>query len=88
MEADVWYVYVIQSIDRMHQYIGMSTNPGLRLKQHNAGQSKYTSSFRPWEIVYVELAGNAEDARRLEKYYKSAVGRRKIKEILANKCGA
>ena len=60
----------------------MSSNPEYRLKQHNAGKSHFTKAFRPWKIVYVELAGNREEARVLEKYYKSATGRRKIGMIL------
>ncbi len=87
MKTKVWYIYVIQSIDRIHQYVGMSSDPESRLIQHNAGQSRYTSAFRPWKIVYTELAGNIEDARRLEKYYKTAAGRRKIKKILEDKSG-
>ena len=87
MESENWYVYVIQSIGGYRQYIGMSSDPESRLKQHNAGQSKYTSVYRPWKIVYTELAGNIKDARRLEKYYKSAAGRRKIKKILENETG-
>ena len=84
MESERWYVYVIQSIDGNHQYIGMSSDPHSRLKQHNSGQSKYTSAYRPWKILYTEFAENLEAARMLEKYYKSASGRRKIKKILTN----
>ena len=82
MDLESWYVYVIQSVDGLHQYVGMSANPECRLKEHNAGQSRFTKTFRPWKIVYIEEAGTREDARRLERYYKSAAGRRKIKMIL------
>ena len=82
MNSESWYVYVIQSVDGLHQYVGMSADPERRLKEHNAGQSRFTKSFRPWKIVYIEAAGNREDARKLEKYYKSAAGRRKIKMLL------
>ena len=82
MNSESWYVYVIQSIDGLHQYVGMSADPERRLKEHNAGQSRFTKTFRPWKIVYIEAAGNREDARKLEKYYKSAAGRRKIKMLL------
>ena len=82
MNSESWYVYVIQSIDGLHQYVGMSADPERRLKEHNAGQSRFTKTFRPWKIVYIEAAGNREDARKLEKYYKSAAGRGKIKMLL------
>jgi putative endonuclease len=88
MDSGNWYVYVLQSIDGLHQYVGMSVDPERRLKEHNAGQSRFTKSFRPWKIVYIETVGNREEARELEKYYKSAAGRRKIKMILDNYSGA
>jgi putative endonuclease len=87
MDSENWYVYVLQSIDGLHQYVGMSADPESRLKEHNAGQSRFTKTFRPWKIVYIETAGTREEAREREKYYKSAAGRRKIKKILENHFG-
>ena len=88
MDAEIWYIYVIQSVDGLHQYVGMSADPESRLKEHNAGKSQFTKAFRPWKIVYTEKAGGREGARKLEKYYKSAGGRRKIKRIIQGKTDA
>jgi predicted GIY-YIG superfamily endonuclease len=57
----MWWVYVIQSEElRFNKrgsqlpgfhYVGSTTNPARRLRQHNglvAGGGKYTSKHRPW----------------------------------------
>ena len=54
-----------------------------RLKEHNAGKSTYTKKFIPWKLIYREETGSKEIALKLEKYYKSSAGRRKIKKLLA-----
>ncbi|MBT3692671.1 MAG: GIY-YIG nuclease family protein, partial [Candidatus Marinimicrobia bacterium] len=38
----MWYIYVIQSINYSFRYTGMSENPSIRLKSHNAGKVKST----------------------------------------------
>jgi putative endonuclease len=85
MENQDYFVYVLLSTIADKQYVGMSTDPVARLKQHNTGHSQFTKGYRPWRIVYTEFAGNREDARRLEKYYKTGAGRNKIKKILAER---
>jgi putative endonuclease len=82
MDAQTYFVYVISS-EVVHKfYVGMSADPLTRLKQHNAGHSQFTKSYRPWKLVYSELAGTIEEARKLEKYYKTGAGRTRIKKLL------
>ena len=71
MDSENYFVYVISSEVANKFYVGMSTDPQARLKQHNGGHSQFTKGFRPWKLVYSEFAGNRENARKLEKYYKS-----------------
>ncbi len=63
-------------------YVGMSIDPEARLRHHNAGQSQFTKGFRSWKLVYSEFVGKREEARELEKYYKTGAGRKRWKEIL------
>jgi putative endonuclease len=81
MHAENYFVYVLSSMTTDKHYVGMSADPQIRLKQHNAGQSKFTKAFRPWKLVYSEFAGNREAARKLEKYYKTGAGRIRMKKI-------
>jgi putative endonuclease len=83
MESENYFVYVISSEVANKFYVGMSADPETRLIQHNAGHSQFTKGFRPWKLVYSEFAGSREDARKLEKYYKTGAGRKRIKQILA-----
>jgi putative endonuclease len=47
-----------------------------RLNEHNAGKSKFTSGHIPWIIVYKENFTDSIEARKREKYLKSAAGKR------------
>ncbi len=48
----MYYVYLIQSTSHPDQrYVGFTQDLKSRLKAHNAGESKHTSKFCPWELV-------------------------------------
>jgi predicted GIY-YIG superfamily endonuclease len=60
-DTRMWWVYVIQSLEPRvgkrgkplpgFHYVGCTTNPARRLRQHNGeikGGGKYTSKHRPW----------------------------------------
>ena len=68
-------VYVIRSIQTNRLYVGQTENVQLRLKEHNLGRSKYTSAFRPWEIIYTEEFLDRKGARTREIYLKSTAGK-------------
>ncbi|MEO6346453.1 MAG: GIY-YIG nuclease family protein [Aquaticitalea sp.] len=54
----------------------MSSDFMERLNTHNSGSVKSTKAFVPWELVYSEQYSTRMDARKREKYFKSAAGRR------------
>jgi predicted GIY-YIG superfamily endonuclease len=56
-------------------YIGISSNPKQRIREHNSGKSPHTSKFKPWEIFVVIGFRNEKKAHAFEKYLKSASGR-------------
>ena len=75
-------VYVLESsIDHQH-YVGLSANIESRLKMHNAGKVRSTKSRRPYQLVFQELIGSLKEARKREKYFKSAAGRKYLQKIL------
>ncbi len=81
----MWYVYAIQSKVNAFIYVGMTKDVERRLKEHNAGKNKSTKAFRPWVLFFTEIAGeNTILARQKEKYYKSGIGKEKLKELLAS----
>jgi len=78
----MWYVYAIYSKSFNRIYVGMSEEPERRLKEHNKRKVKSTRPYVIWKIVMKKEAGTSKEARRLEKYYKSAAGKRRIKKII------
>jgi predicted GIY-YIG superfamily endonuclease len=75
-------IYVLQSLKANIRYVGITKDLNKRLKEHNAGKSTYTSSYRPWKIIYTESAIDFTDARKREKYLKSAAGKKFLQKIL------
>ena len=55
-----------------------------RLREHNAGKSKYTATFKPWKVIYTENAENFILARKREIYLKSTAGKNFIRKNLIN----
>jgi len=74
------FVYVIESITQKNRYTGLSFNIEERLVQYNKGYSAFTKSCIPWELVYYEKMANRSEARKREKYLKSAAGRRFVEK--------
>jgi putative endonuclease len=77
----MWYVYALKSAKDGNLYIGISSNPEKRIKQHNLGMTKSTRSRRPLEIIYQQECKDRLDARKKEKHLKSGVGREFLKNL-------
>ena len=58
----------------------MSENPESRLKTHNLGKVKSTKHYRPFKLIHAEPAKSSVEARKREKYLKSAAGKRYLDE--------
>jgi putative endonuclease len=71
-----YYVYILQSIPFPEKtYIGFTTDLDNRLKKHNEGGSKYSATYKPWEIKNAISFVEKEKALAFEKYLKSHSGR-------------
>ena len=81
----MFYVYVLHSKKINKYYTGLTQDLDQRLKEHNSGKSKFTKSYKPWELVFTEECKTRLEARQREKYYKSGVGREKLKNFLKTK---
>ena len=75
----MYFVYILISKSYNRRYVGMTNNIKRRFKEHNSGRMKSTKAFTPWEIIYVEKFPIRIEARKREKYFKSAAGRRYLK---------
>jgi putative endonuclease len=77
----VFYVYAISSLKRNYIYVGLTDNIERRFMEHNSGKNKTTKPYLPFKIIYKEEFETREEARIREKYYKSGIGKEKLKQI-------
>jgi putative endonuclease len=70
------YVYILRSTFQRDQlYVGVTPDVKERLAHHNAGQSRHTSKFMPWELECYFWFADEGRAFRFEQYLKSGSGR-------------
>ncbi|HTE21476.1 MAG TPA: GIY-YIG nuclease family protein [Candidatus Limnocylindria bacterium] len=69
------YVYVLQN-KAGSWYTGCTSDLRKRLREHKAGNSRYTKHRGPYELIYYEACLNKDDAYRRERYLKTGMGRR------------
>jgi len=65
-----YYVYIIQSETSGIFYKGYTTDPKLRLLQHNSDKGRYTAGKGPWKLVYLEKMKDKRSALIREKQIK------------------
>ncbi len=76
------YVYVLQSLKDNNFYTGCTDNLNKRLKKHNNSKVKSTKNRKPLKLIYYEACVDKGDAFAREKYLKSGMGKRYIKNRL------
>jgi len=81
---DFFYVYLLQSDIDQSWYIGYTNDLDKRISDHNKGKSYYTKRKIPWNLIYYEVSLNKSDAIAREKYLKTGMGRRFLKNRLKN----
>lgn len=78
----MFYTYILKSEKSDRIYTGYTNNLRKRLVQHNTGRSTYTKRDKPYKLIYYEACLNKDDAEAREKYLKSGMGKRYIKNRL------
>jgi putative endonuclease len=79
----MFYAYVLKSVHHDYYYKGHCHDLQKRLQQHNAGMTVSIRPYIPFEIAYYESFSTEAEAISREKYFKSAAGRRFLKNKLA-----
>jgi predicted GIY-YIG superfamily endonuclease len=69
------YVYILESLDSNHFYVGIADDLRARLLKHNAGEVTHTAKYRPWRIKTYLAFSDEKQAFAFEKYLKSGSGR-------------
>jgi putative endonuclease len=77
-----YYTYVLKSEKTGQYYTGATNNLENRVLDHNGGKVVSTKNRGPFELIYFEACLNKSDAFRREKYLKTGMGKRYIKNRL------
>ena len=77
----MWYTYLLQNKNGQW-YTGATHNLQKRILIHNSGLNKSTKFGAPWKVIYCEISLTKEDAFEREKYLKSGMGKRYLKNRL------
>jgi putative endonuclease len=80
----MYYVYVIQSNSNKDKqfYTGFTKDLQNRLQEHNTGRVPSTKERGPFALIYYEACLNEQDALAREKYLKSGMGKRYLRNRL------
>lgn len=81
------YVYVLLSEKDDQFYTGMTSDLRKRYEQHNSGQVASTIHRLPFRLVYYEASVSRTDAAAREKYLKTGMGKRFLKNRLKDFLG-
>ncbi len=78
----MFYTYVLRNKKDKRWYTGCTNDLRKRFKEHNEDQNDSTKGRGPFEIIYCEICLNEHDAYTREKYLKTGMGKRYLKNRL------
>lgn len=79
-----YYIYVLISHKDKQLYTGYTSNLQNRIRMHQTGKVPATKPRLPVELIYSEASLNKDDAIAREKYLKSGMGKRYLRNRLKN----
>lgn len=78
----MYFVYVLLSLKDEKFYTGYTNDLKRRLLEHNQGENFSTKHRRPFKAVYYECCVEEKDAIAREKYLKTGMGKKYLKNRL------
>jgi putative endonuclease len=77
------FVYVLMNANGQF-YTGYTSDIKKRVNEHKDGKSTYTKTHGPYRLIYYETCFNIKDAYAIEKYLKSGMGKRYLRNRMKN----
>lgn len=74
-----YYTYVLESKKDGKWYTGYSSDLRKRFTEHATNKVPSTKGRNPLKLIYYEACRNEQDARSREKYLKTGMGKRYMK---------
>ena len=78
----MFYTYVLQCVKDDKFYTGYTIDLRKRFNEHNRNKVFSTKGRGPFRLLYYEACINEDDAKAREKYLKSGMGKRYLKNRL------
>ena len=78
----MFYIYIIQNKKDGRWYTGFTNDLRKRFNEHNNNKVVSTNNKCPFELIYYEACFNKYDALAREKYLKTGMGKRYLKNRL------
>lgn len=78
----MYYVYALKSISNNYIYVGLTNNIDSRFNRHNIGGEKTTKFYKPFKTLFLTTAEDRPNARLIEIYLKSGIGKVFLKTLL------
>ncbi len=82
MQSSFHYVYILESLQTGNWYTGCTSDLRRRTSEHNNGKSIHTKDRGPYKLIYYEASLDKKDAFTRERYLKSGMGKRYLKNRL------
>ena len=74
-----YYTYILQNLKDKKWYTGSTKDLRNRFMEHQKGYVFSTKGRGPFRLIYYEACLNEQDARIREKYLKSGMGKRYLR---------
>ena len=81
-DLKIYYTYVLLSTKDNQLYTGVTNNLKERFRHHKNGLVSSTKNRTPLKLIYYEVCLNRKDAYCREKYLKTSMGKKYIKNRL------
>ena len=81
----IYWVYVLESLNKKARYVGSTHDVAHRLDFHNAGLYPLTKEHRPWRVIHEEEHPTRTSATRRETFLKTGRGKDFLKRHLKQK---
>ncbi|HCI05495.1 MAG: GIY-YIG nuclease superfamily protein [Parcubacteria group bacterium GW2011_GWC1_45_9] len=82
IDKQYYYIYVLRSRKNSLWYTGFTDDLRKRFTEHNKEIVGWKKNRGPFDLIYYEASMNTADARSGEKYLKSGMGKRYLKNRL------
>ena len=78
----MFYVYLLKSVKDDNWYTGYTEDLQKRILEHNQGKNFSTKNRGPFKLMYYEAGLNEKDAKAREKYLKTGMGKKYLRNRL------